>query len=79
MFCSHEIPNGYRDIQLSVLYSDENSLSIIGEIQVHDAQLYHLKQKVSFQSNSDLPPSIVSLSSLCGVVATHASLLLLYV
>lgn len=40
------MPDGYRDIQLSVVHTDENDLSIIGEIQVHDSQLHKLKQKV---------------------------------
>jgi hypothetical protein len=43
---SQDVPDGYRDIQLSVVHTDENDLSIIGEIQVHDSQLHKLKQKV---------------------------------
>jgi len=57
---SADVSDGYRDIQLSVLYSDENDLRIIGEIQVHDAQLHQLKRKV--RGPKDLCPAVMCLT-----------------
>jgi hypothetical protein len=41
------VPDGYRDLQMCVLFQGSSRLSIIGEIQIHDAELHDLKLKVS--------------------------------
>lgn len=41
-----EVEDGYRDVSLNVLFEAENGLKIIGEIQVHDRQLYELKSQM---------------------------------
>ena len=46
-FHSEEVPDGYRDVQLSVIFRGPGDLRIIGEVQIHDAELHSLKQKVS--------------------------------
>ena len=40
------VPDGYRDLQICVLFTGSSGLSIIGEIQIHDAELHALKIKV---------------------------------
>ena len=47
-FPSERVPDGYRDLQICVLFTGSSGLSIIGEIQIHDAELYALKLKVSY-------------------------------
>jgi len=41
-----EAEDGYRDVTVNVLFEAENGLKIIGEIQVHDRELYELKDKM---------------------------------
>ncbi len=36
----------YRDLMLSVLYTGDQGLKIVGEIQLHDARMFALKVKV---------------------------------
>jgi len=38
--------DGYRDLMLCVVFRGESGLGIIGEIQLHDRQLFDLKSKV---------------------------------
>ena len=45
-FPTEKVPDGYRDLQLCVLFQGSNGLSIIGEIQIHDLELHELKLKV---------------------------------
>ena len=45
-FPEDEVPNGYRDIQICVVFEGSSGLSIIGEIQIHDSELHALKLKV---------------------------------
>jgi len=40
------VANGYRDVQLGVLFTGSTGLKIIGEIQIHDLELYRLKLKM---------------------------------
>ncbi len=46
-FSAPHAGDGYRDLQICVLFKGSSGLSIIGEIQIHDAELFDLKQKVS--------------------------------
>jgi hypothetical protein len=46
-FPAELVPDGYRDLQICVLFRGSSGLSIIGEIQIHDAELHDLKLKVS--------------------------------
>ena len=41
-----EVPDGYRDVSINVLFVDGDGLKIIGEIQVHDRSLYEFKNKM---------------------------------
>jgi len=41
-----ECSDGYRDVKLSVVYKELETIRIIGEIQVHDYLLYKLKLKM---------------------------------
>ena len=43
-FAAEGEPDGYRDLKVCVLFADGGGLSIIGEIQFHDAVLFDLKQ-----------------------------------
>lgn len=38
--------DGYRDLMISVLYTGDKGLRIIGEIQLHDRRMYELKVKM---------------------------------
>ena len=40
------MPDGYRDLKLSVRYSNANGIAIVGEIQFHDLILHDLKLQV---------------------------------
>jgi hypothetical protein len=46
-----QVLHGYRDVQMSVIFVGRSSLGIIGEIQIHDQELYKLKHKVDSKSN----------------------------
>ncbi len=72
------MPDGYRDVQLSVIFRGAGDLLIIGEVQVHDAELHSLKQKVA----CNLPVSAISsscrvLCSSCRVLCYRALVMLL--
>ncbi len=43
-----QVLHGYRDVQMSVIFVGRSNLGIIGEIQIHDKELYKLKHKVKF-------------------------------
>jgi hypothetical protein len=45
-FPTERVPDGYRDLQICVLFQGSSGLSIIGEIQIHDLELHELKLKV---------------------------------
>jgi len=45
-FPAELVPDGYRDLQICVLFRGSSGLSIIGEIQIHDAELHDLKLKM---------------------------------
>ena len=45
-FPTERIPDGYRDLQICVLFQGSSGLSIIGEIQIHDCEMHELKLKV---------------------------------
>ncbi len=42
------VPDGYRDIKLFILFSGPNDLKLIGEVQVHDREMYKLKQRMHY-------------------------------
>jgi hypothetical protein len=48
--CDIAASGGYRDLKLFVLFEGASGLRIIGEIQIHDMQLYLLKLKVRVTS-----------------------------
>eukprot|EP00960_Hanusia_phi_P042485 755523-Hanusia_phi.AAC.1 len=41
-----EVPDGYRDIMVCLLFEGEDTVNIIGEVQIHDRMIYECKVKV---------------------------------
>jgi hypothetical protein len=43
------IDDGYRDLSLSIVFSDSSGLRLIGEVQIHDREMHELKLQVGLQ------------------------------
>jgi len=41
-----EVSDGYRDVKLFLLFTGPGGLRIVGEVQVHDRDLFDLKQRM---------------------------------
>ena len=44
---SAAVEDGYRDLSLTVLFTDSMGISILGEVQIHDKRLHELKLQVA--------------------------------